>query len=96
MQNQTHILTLVKKLMKNILSLKLVRTVRIVRIPKYKNIFANCYTPNCSEEIFVIKKVKNIVTWTYVINDLNREETVGTFYEKNCKKQIKKSLELKK
>ena len=29
----------------------------------------------------MIKKVKNIVPWTYVINDLNGEEIVGTFYE---------------
>ena len=96
MQNQTHILTLVKKLMKNILSLKLVRTVRIVRISKYKNIFANCYTPNCSEEIFVIKKVKNTVTWTYVINDLNREEIVGTFYEKELQKTNQKEFRIQK
>ena len=26
-----------------------------VKISKYKNIFAKGYTPNCSEEIFVIK-----------------------------------------
>ena len=32
-----------------------------VRISKYKNIFAKAYTPNCSEEIFVIRKVKNTV-----------------------------------
>ena len=42
-----------------------------VRISKYKNIFAKDYTPNWSEEVFVIKKVKNTVLWTYVINDLN-------------------------
>ena len=36
----------------------------IVRIPKYKNIFAKVCTPNWSEEVFVIKKVKNIVPWT--------------------------------
>ena len=53
-----------------------------VRISKYKNIFANGYTPNWSEEVFVIKKVKNTVPWTYVINDLNGEEIMGTFYEK--------------
>ena len=29
-----------------------------VRISKYKNIFAKGYTPNWSEEVFVIKKVK--------------------------------------
>ena len=36
-----------------------------VRISKYKNIFAKGYTPNWSEEVFVIKKVKNTVPWTY-------------------------------
>ena len=67
-----------------------------VKISKYKNIFAKGYTPNCSEEVFVIKKVKNIVPWTYVINDLNSEEIMGTFMKKNCKRQVKKNLELKK
>ena len=27
--------------------------------------------PNWSEEVFIIKKFKNTVPWTYVINDLN-------------------------
>ena len=69
----------------------------IVRISKYKNIFAKGYVPNWSEEVFVIKKVKNTVPWTNVITDLKGEEIVGTFYEKELqKKRIKKSLELKK
>ena len=38
--------------------------------------------PNWSEEVFMIKKVKNTVLWTYVINNLNDKEIVGTFYEK--------------
>ena len=33
-----------------------------VRISKYKNIFAKSYTPNWSEEIFVIKKIKRYST----------------------------------
>ena len=37
--------------------------------------------PNWSEEIFVIKKIKNTVPWTYIINDLNGEETIGSLYE---------------
>ena len=53
-----------------------------LRIPKYKNIFAREYTPNWSEEGFVIKKVQNTVPWTYVINDLNGEQIIETFYEK--------------
>ena len=35
-----------------------------VRISKYKNIFAKGYMPNWSEEIFIIKKIKNTVPWT--------------------------------
>ena len=33
----------------------------IVRISKYKNIFAKGYTPNWSEEVLMVKKVKNTV-----------------------------------
>ena len=44
-----------------------------VRISKNKNIFAIGYFPNWSEEVSVIKKVKNTVPWTHVINDLNGE-----------------------
>ena len=52
-----------------------------VRISKYKNISAKGYTPNWSEEVFVIKKIKNTALWTYLIIDLDGEEIVGTFYE---------------
>ena len=38
--------------------------------------------PNWSEEVFVIKKVKNTVPWAYIINGLNGEEIIETFYEK--------------
>ena len=60
----------------------------LIRISKYKNIFAKGYTPNWSEEVFIIKEIKNAVSWTYVINDLYGEEITGTFYKKNSKKQI--------
>ena len=52
--------------------------VRHVKISKFN--FAKSYNPNCSEEVFVIKKVKNIVTSTYVNSIRNSEEIVGTFY----------------
>ena len=58
----------------------------IVRISKYKNSFAKGYAPNQSEKVFVIKKVKNTVLQTYAINDFNREEITGTFYEKELQK----------
>ena len=41
-------------------------------------------------------KKKNTVPWTYLISDLNGEEIVGSFMKKNCKRLIKKNLELKK
>ena len=53
-----------------------------VRISKYKNIFAKRYTPNWSEEVFVISNIKNRVPWTYIISDLNGEKITGSFYEK--------------
>ena len=67
-----------------------------VRISKYKNIFAKGYTPNWSEEIFVIKNIKNTVPWTYVIDDLNAEEITGTFFEEELQKIVKQKLRIKK
>ena len=53
-----------------------------VRMSKYKIIFAKGYTPNWSEEVFVISKIKNTVPWNYIVSDLNGEEITGSFYEK--------------
>ena len=44
----------------------------------------------------MIKKVKNSVTWTYVIIDLKGEEIVGTFYEKELKKKNQKKFRVEK
>ena len=63
-------------------------------ISKYKNIFAKSYTLKWSEEVFVIKNVKNTAPWTYVINDLNGQEIVGTFYEKELQKINQKKLRI--
>ena len=67
-----------------------------VRIFKCKNIFAKGYTPNWSEEAFVVSKIKNQVPWTYVINDLNGKETIGTFYEKELQKTDQKEVRIEK
>ena len=67
-----------------------------VRISKYKNIFAKGYTPNWSEEVFVISKIKNTVPWTYAINDLNGEEIIGTFYEKELQKTNQQEFRIEK
>ena len=57
-----------------------------IRISKYKNIFAKRYILNWSEEVFVVRKIKNTVPWTYVINDLNGEKIIEKFYEKELQK----------
>ena len=67
-----------------------------VRISKYKSIFAKGYVPNWSEKVFVIRKVKNTIPWTYVVNDLNGEEIVGTFYEKELRKTNEKQFRVEK
>ena len=67
-----------------------------VRISKYKNIFAKGYMSNWSEEVFIIIKIKNTVPWTYVINDLNGEEIIGTFYEKELQKTSQQEFRIEK
>ena len=59
---------------------------------KIQNVFTKGYTLNWSEEVIVIKKVKNAVTWTYVINDHIGGEIVGTFYEKEFQNTTQKQL----
>ena len=59
-----------------------------VGISHYKNIFAKVYAPNWSQECFVIKKAKNVMSLTYIIEDfVNGQEIVGTFYEKELQKK---------
>ena len=67
-----------------------------IRISKYKNVFAKGYTPNRSEEVSVISKIKNTVPWTYFVNDLNGEEIIGTFYEKELQKTNQKEFTIEK
>ena len=67
-----------------------------VRISRYKNIFAKGYAPNWPEQVFVINKIKNKVPWTYVINDLNGEQIIGSFYEKEMQKTNQKEFRIEK
>ena len=57
-----------------------------VRISTFKNIFAKGYTPNWSREIFVINKISDTVPWTYSLKDLNGEEILGSFYDRELQK----------
>ena len=52
--------------------------------------------PNWSEETFIIKKTKNTVPYTYVLNDLTGEEIIGTFYENELQKTNQKKFRIEK
>ena len=57
-----------------------------VRISKFKNIFAKGYTPNSSREIFIVDKINDTVPYTYNLKDLNGEEIIGSFYDRELQK----------
>ena len=59
-----------------------------VRISKFKNIFAKGYAPNWSTEIFIINNVNDTVSYTYNLKDLNGEEIIGSFYDRELRKSI--------
>ena len=57
-----------------------------VRISRSKNIFAKGYAPNCSSEIFFVDKINDTVPYTYNLKNLNDEEIIGSFYDKELQK----------
>ena len=50
--------------------------------------FSKGYTENWSREIFIIDSVLKSNPWTYKIKYLNREKTIGSFYEKELLRSI--------
>ena len=59
-----------------------------VRISKFKNISAKGYTPNWSKEIFIVNKINDTVPYTYNIKNINDEEIIGSFYDRELQKSI--------
>ena len=57
-----------------------------IRISKLKNVFTKGYTPNWSREIFIINKINDTVPYTYNLKDLNDEEIIGSFYDRELQK----------
>ena len=57
-----------------------------VRMSRYKNIFSKGYAPNWSSEIFIVDKINDTVPYTYNLKDLNDEEIIGSFYDKELQK----------
>ena len=48
------------------------------------------------EEVFVIKKLKDTVSSTYIINNIDGKKMVGLFYEKELQKTNQKKLRIEK
>ena len=44
------------------------------------------YTPNWSTEIFIVDKINDTVPYTYNLKDLNEEEIIGSFYDRELRK----------
>ena len=67
-----------------------------VRISKYRKRSAKGYVPSWSETVYVTKKIKNTVIRKYLIESLNGEEVIGTFYKKELQKANKKGFRMEK
>ena len=46
------------------------------------------YTPNWSREIFIFNKINDTVPYTYNIKNLNDEEIIDSFYDRELQKSI--------
>ena len=67
-----------------------------VRMSKCKNILAKGYVPIWSEEVFIVNEIIKAVPWTYTISDLNGEEVIRTFYEKELQRTNQKEFRIEK
>ena len=50
----------------------------------------------CHKKFLLFNEAKNTAPWTYVINDINGEEIIGTFYEKELLKTSKQEFRIEK
>ena len=68
-----------------------------VRISKYKRkVFDKGYTPNWTEEIFVVDKIQYTNPITYKIKDLNGEIILGTFYGQELSRATQEIFRIEK
>ena len=58
----------------------------IVRISKFRQQFDKSYTPNWSNELFTIKRIKYSNPTTYILEDSNHSEIKGHFYAEELQK----------
>ena len=59
-------------------------------ITKEKHFYESLHSPNWSEEVFMIKKVKNNVPQKMLLMILTEKKLLEIFTKKNCKKKSKR------
>ena len=67
-----------------------------VRISKYKKMLLKDILQIGLKKFFLIKEVNYTAPWIYVINDLNGEKIIGTFYEKELQKPNQQGFSIEK
>ena len=67
-----------------------------MRIAKAKRHFEKGYTPNWTEEVFVIDQILPTHPVTYKIRDLADEPIVGSFYEQQLQKTAQTTFRIEK
>ena len=67
-----------------------------VRIAKLKRHFEKGYTPNWTEEVFVIDQILPTQPTTYEIRDLADKPIVGSFYEQQLQKTTQTTFRIEK
>ena len=68
-----------------------------LRILKYKRkVFYKRYTPNWTEEIFVVDTIQYTNLITYKIKNLYDEEIFGTFYDQELSRALQEVFRIEK
>ena len=67
-----------------------------VRISKYRELFSKGYTPNWSNEVFLVKLIKMTNPTTYILEDQQKNEIKGGFYQEELQKVIHSDVYLVK
>ena len=57
-----------------------------VYIDEYNKKDSRFNTPKWSREIFIVDKINDTVPYTYNLKDLNGEEIIGSFYDRELQK----------
>ena len=80
-------------LWKSVVAERFLRTLKTKIFLNLIKIFAKRYTPIWSEVVFVIRNIKLLLHGHILSVILRVKKLLGVFMKRNCKKQIKKTLE---